>query len=161
MNKTILTGISILFLFFFGTIVNGQSKIQKIDNLKKFSWLTGIWKCDNSPENTIEEWNWVNDTLLKGRSYTIKLNDTIINEQISIVKTINGIFYIAEVVGQNNGKAVRFKLAENADKNLFRFENLSHDFPTSVNYLKLNKKSLFAWIEGYGKRIDFKMKKIK
>lgn len=161
MKKSLQTGFCISFLLLTSTYLFGQKANPDFYDLKNLKWLVGTWQSDNNLEENYEEWNWINDTLLQGKSFIVKNNDTILIEKISITKTKNGIFYIAEVADQNNGEAVYFKLSKATKNNIYTFENNSHDFPNSINYMQINTKTLLAWIEGKGKRFDFKMKKIK
>lgn len=123
-------------------------------------WLIGTWSLDSKTEKSFEEWNWVSDTLLKGKSYAVSKKDTTVNEMISIIKTNEGIFYKAEVNDQNNGQAIYFKLINIAGKSL-TFENKTHDFPKIIRYKLLDKKNLSATIEGDSMKYEFKMTKIR
>jgi len=163
MNKSLQTGFSVCLLLLLSVNIFGQQSIldTKSESIKQFKWLEGRWKAENVNESSIEEWHWINDTLMKGRSYSIHQSDTIVNEIISIIKTEKGIFYIAEVASQNNAQPVYFELRKNSKNQHFTFENFSHDFPQSISYKQINKETLDAWIEGKGQRFDFRMKKLK
>jgi hypothetical protein len=152
--KKIFLIVLVLFILYKITLCQNQT------NIKSFNWLVGIWSLNSKTEKSFEEWKFISDTLLKGRSYTVNQKDTIISEIISIVKTSEGIFYKAEVFNQNNGDAVYFKLTNVLGKSLI-FENKTHDFPKTISYKLHNKRNLTATIEGDTIKYEFKMIKIK
>lgn len=152
--KKLIFCLFLTIVFFYKTSV-----CQKQTDINKMKWLIGLWYSDSKTEKSYEEWKWVSDTLLRGRSYVIIKNDTLVNEFISIIKTENGIFYKAEVSNQNYGKAVYFKLISIKNNSII-FENKTHDFPKTIKYTLKDKKNLSAIIEGDSIKYEFKMIKI-
>ncbi|MFZ4398679.1 MAG: hypothetical protein ACOYO1_01495 [Bacteroidales bacterium] len=161
MNKSSVKGFYIFFFILISLKSFGEFESQDSTDFNKFKFLEGKWEIDNLKDSTYEEWVFINDSLLSGKSFTVIYPDTIVNERLSISKKENAIFYIAEVNEQNNGEAVYFKLNDIITNDVFTFENPLHDFPKSINYVKINDITILVWIEGNGKRIEFKMKKRK
>ena len=115
--------------------------------IEKFKWLTGTWVNHSNQSPLFETWEFINDTLMTGRSYIIKGNDSSFFEKISLVRRGTDFFYIPVVTGQNNGLPVPFKLTS-GDGYSFIFENPTHDFPQTVMYRYISADSIFAQVSG-------------
>ena len=88
-----------------------------------------------------------NDSTFNGNSYFINTKDTVHFESIKLTQKTEELIYVATVVGQNDDKAVDFKLTSDAD-NTFTFENPTHDYPQKITYKKVNETNLVATISG-------------
>ena len=87
----------------------------------------------------IEEWLSVSNNMLVSKSYSVKEMDTVLKETVRLDFKNGDITYSPLVVGQNDGKEVRFKLI-NTDNGKFVFENKKHDFPQQIIYQFSNNK---------------------
>jgi hypothetical protein len=109
-----------------------------------FDKLIGTWK--NEDGKSFERWT-KNDNGYKSVGFRLKGADTIYTEQV-MVRNEDGK-WISEntVVGQNEGKAVKF-IASILTDNTVQFGNPAHDFPTDINYTVANANTLNAFIVG-------------
>lgn len=125
--------------------------------------LTGTWGMETKNGMLYETWEKVNDNLLRGKSYRLNGNDTLVSERVELRKDKTGVWYVPTVTGQNAGKPVTFKQTL-AMGNFFVFENPQHDFPKRVAYEIVSEETLRAWIdggEGSTNRRNFIYKRIK
>lgn len=150
----------ITFLILICIIIVKISFSQKTYNLQNFKWLEGKWLQKETNAIIYEEWNFINDTLFTGKNYVLNNNDTVINENLKIIKNKDIICYIATVFNQNNGNSVVFNMIK-SDINSLTFENSKHDFPQLISYKRLSDNEIVANIKGNGKSFDFKMQKVK
>jgi hypothetical protein len=154
--KALFLAFNILFL------ITQMSNSQVKDNsLEKFDWIIDNWIAGDENSITRERWTKESDTILRGKSYTIKSGDTVFSEQLSIEKRGDGIYYVAVV--KHNPGPVDFKLTLLSERKAV-FENPAHDFPQKITYIHEYDGSLFAQIEGINKegkviKADFLMKK--
>ncbi len=116
-------------------------------DLQTAQWIIGSWEAADSTGKSVESWQQVNDTLFEGRSVWIQLGDTTVIEQLTLAQTGDSIFYTALVMGQNEGKPIRFRLIELTDSTML-FENRTHDFPNSIRYSIQTSDSLIAIVSG-------------
>lgn len=133
---------------------------------KKLHALAGTWQRNTKRGLAVEEWRVMDKFHLQGRGYYLAGKDTITTEKISLQYTGEEIFYSPTAFGQNNNKAVDFKLTAADLKNLvFTFEDPEHDFPKRIIYEIITADSLHAWVDGGsaepGKRQDFYFSKVK
>jgi hypothetical protein len=117
------------------------------DKIKTANWLLGKWETKTADGNLSESWKKLNDSTFQGESFFIKDKDTLHFESILLQQKGSELFYNATVKGQNENKAVPFKLTLGNDKQLV-FENLKHDYPKRIFYTLINKDSLLASISG-------------
>lgn len=125
-------------------------------DFKKLHLLVGTWKMETSKGALYEIWQKVNDSTLRGHSYKLNGKDTVVLEQVDLIKRGGKIQYIPVVKDQNNGEAVIFTLSK-TENDIYMFENSAHDFPQKVVYTLPANKMLHAWIEG---NIGGKLKQI-
>jgi Domain of unknown function (DUF6265) len=102
------------------------------DPLQRLRILEGTWVMNTKRGVIGEHWK-AHATGLKGRGFMVHANDTTILEEVTIVSRNSDIFYESRVEGQNNGRAVPFKLTSSV-KDKFVFENKAHDYPTTIIY---------------------------
>lgn len=131
-------------------------------DMKQFHWLEGRWEGDYGGMQTFEEWKPVNENLMHGFGGVLSNRDTMFAEEIKMEIKNGSLFYVA-VVPEISGP-IAFKLIK-SDKDSVVFENLEHDFPKRIIYIKRSSDSLSAHVEGIksGKasRKEFEFKKVK
>jgi len=144
----------LISLVFFGLC--GGLSAQSID-IRHFDWLCGVWQ--NIKTGEIEQWSrsW-DDMELKGISFKIAGNDTLISELMTIKEANGRLCFIADVP-QNNA-AVSFYIDSSSESG-FACSNPDHDFPKFIRYELTARDSLYAEIEGDGKKIPFRFVKLK
>ena len=134
------------------------------DSLSKAQWLIGTWENKTTRGSIYESWIKKSDTEFLGKSYMKKANDTLVFENIRLVKEADRLFYIPAVRDQNGGLPVRFGLKTSSETQMV-FENKDHDFPQIISYTKINSDSLVAEISGIKngqpRKQTFPMKRIK
>lgn len=147
-----------------GFIVLSAAIANQTNDLTKAEWLIGTWENKTQRGSIYETWDKVNDTLLAGKSYIIKEKDSIVFENIHIVREQAGWLYIPTVKDQNGGLPVRF-IAKTISQTQLIFENQQHDFPQIISYTKINSDSLVAEISGIKngreRKQAFPMKRVK
>lgn len=157
-QKTILALLLLAFVSCKNSDANEKEKI------KAANWLLGNWESKSVEGNLTETWEKVNDSTFQAQSYFIKEKDTLHFESITLQQKGDKLTYSAAVKGQNNDKAVTFKLTTGTEKQMV-FENPKHDYPKKIIYTQITKDSLVANISGIqqGKPSSeqFSMKKIK
>ena len=119
--------------------------------------LEGKWTSQNIQFN--EYWEIKSDTLIQGVGFSLQENDTAFKEELKIYYKEEIVYYAAKVGG--SPQFVSFKLIE-AKKNLWVFENKTHDYPNIISYKLLNNNELIvATTNSNGnKKIEFVMKRI-
>lgn len=123
-----------------------KESIEK-DKIKSADWLLGKWATQTANGNLSESWKKLNDSTFQGESFFIKGKDTLHFESIVMQQKGEELYYNATVKGQNDNKAVPFKLVL-ADENQLVFENPKHDYPQKITYTLVTKDSLVASISG-------------
>ncbi len=149
MMKNIL--LPLIFIGLFGGL-----SAQSID-IRHFDWLCGAWQ--NIKTGEIEQWSRSGDDMeLKGISFKVAGNDTLISELMTIKEANGRLCFIADVP-QNNTE-VRFYI-DSTSENGFACSNPDHDFPKFIRYELTAADSLYAEIEGDGRIIPFRFVKLK
>ena len=109
--------------------------------------LEGTWKMETRRGPLFEQWQKFDENTLRGMSYRISGNDTLLLERLELLSRPGGIFYIPAVINQNDGKPVSYKLVS-SEGSRFVFENKEHDFPQRIIYSLVTSDSIVARIEG-------------
>lgn len=118
-------------------------KNDSIDNIGHVKWLSGKWES-KTPDGTLyENWERLNDSVMKGHAFAIADGDTTFSEQAYILRK-NGVLVYSVTV--NEEQTTDFTLVSAGEEAVF--ENLQHDYPQRIIYTKPVKDSLFARIEG-------------
>ena len=126
------------------------SAFMQTDNSKTFRQLytlEGTWMMKTTKGFIGEEWIKIDNNYLQNRGFMIKGNDTVVTERVALRNNKNGIFYTSTVSDENSQQPIAFKLTS-VEKNVFTFENPTHDFPKRITYHLVSKDSLYAWIDG-------------
>jgi hypothetical protein len=156
--------ITICLLFALTGAAQAQQPVYSAKEFKPLHGLTGLWKMNGKRGALYEEWQTGGDNQLKGRSYKIKNNDTVVLENVIISLQDGAIFYTPVVRDQNNQQPVPFKLIS-YNNNRYVFENKEHDYPQRVIYELVSANELRARIEGSesGKELasDFNYARVK
>jgi hypothetical protein len=135
----------VLVLVFIGSSKNIFAQEELLDGMK--SWC-GTWIMKTSKQTIIEEWDFVNPSLMQGTSSVVTPDgDTIPTETIRLEVLRGIVFYTPTVKAQNDNQPVPFKLI-NESEEFWRFENAGHDFPQVIEYRKINDETLKATISG-------------
>ncbi len=119
-------------------------------------FLEGTWKMED--KEIYEHWDRLNDNTLKGVSYHVKNGVLTIFEYLDISRAEDEIIYTANVINQNQGKGVIFKLTKT--DSAFTFENPDHDFPKTIVYRILTDSEVFVHLSD-GKQQEYTYKMIK
>ena len=119
------------------TLTFGSNKIWSQHKLPTF--LEGTWKVEN--KETYEHWDVMSNNSMKGFGYTLNDNKIKVTEYLGIRKEGTNIIYNAQVIGQNDGKSIDFKMTKQ-DSAKYIFENTRHDFPQTIIYRKLNDSTV-------------------
>lgn len=136
-----------LILLLLAIISCKDKEATEKDQIKSANWLLGNWASKIDDGILLENWKQVNDSTFHGESFFIKGNDTLHFESISLQQKGEELFYNATVKGQNENKAVPFRLTSKTEKQLV-FENPKHDYPQKITYTQISKDSLVASISG-------------
>lgn len=136
------------------------SNPKQSNKLKGFDWVLGYWQV-NSPDGSeiTESWIRTNDTVYSGQGkYIDSAGSVLSSEEIKIVLREDKLWYIPVVSNQNGGQPIGFKEVSFSDT-MIVFENMDHDFPKRIVYLKKGANEMLAYIEGEiegeNQRIDY------
>jgi len=124
-----------------------QTSTKKYTPIKQASWLLGTWQSKSPEGLLVEKWQKLNDSTYSGKSYFLAGKDTAFTESIVIQQRGGKLYYIPTVKNQNNGKPVTFTQKGTG----LIFENLKHDYPQKITYVKVKPDSLVAEISGISK----------
>ena len=127
---------------------------NKVKKPQQPTWLIGKWERINEKPNkrTFDFWN----KDLTGKGFTIRENDTVFKELMSIV-TINDTLHL-KVEGVNETPTL-FKFTQQTDTS-FVCENPENEFPKKIYYYK-DGKQLKCKISNTKFSVDFVFKKLK
>ena len=123
----------------YGSYTNASTPFEKLN------WIIGTWTGEGNGGTMYETWTKFSNQLIIGESYSILNEDTVFSETMRIEQLDSSIFYIVKV--SHNKSEILFKLID-AGNNKVIFENLEHDFPTRIIYIKKDSDTLHARIEG-------------
>lgn len=126
---------------------NQQPTKKPAETATHFGWLNGNWQMMEKDGSTTEQWQYVNDSLMTGKSDFIKGDSVMPFETVKIYRRHTVFFYEAKAAGQNNEQPVAFTITALTDS-MFTAENPAHDFPKRITYQMINKDSIQAYIDG-------------
>ncbi|WP_264565151.1 DUF6265 family protein [Flavobacterium sp. N3904] len=136
-----------LILFLLAIVSCKNSEANEKDKIKTANWLLGKWETKTADGILSESWKQLNDSTFQGESFFIKGKDTLHFETLTLQQKGEELFYNATVKGQNENKAVTFKMTIGTANQLV-FENPRHDYPQKITYNQIKKDSLVAAIIG-------------
>jgi hypothetical protein len=115
--------------------------------MDSFKWLIGTWRTQTKDGTIMETWRPMTDTSFDGEtSLYKKTTETVMLEKLRLVSRGKDYYYIPVMQGQNNNKAVEFRITTYSKKG-FVAENPAHDFPKRISYT-IKKDSLNAFVDG-------------
>lgn len=136
-----------LILLLLAIVSCKNSEKDEKDKIKSANWLLGKWSTKTADGDLSEKWIQLNDSTFQAVSLFIKDKDTLHFESILLQQNGEELIYNATVKGQNENKAVAFKMTTGTEKQLV-FENPKHDYPQKITYTLISKDSLTASISG-------------
>jgi hypothetical protein len=136
-----------LILLLLAIVSCKKTETVEKDKIKTADFLLGKWGSKMDDGALSENWKKLNDSTFQGESFFIKDKDTLHFESILLQQKEENLFYNAIVKGQNDNKAVAFKLTLGDEKQLI-FENPKHDYPQKITYSLITKDSMVASISG-------------
>jgi hypothetical protein len=126
----------------FVLVLAGTGFGQDCDPVKFFE---GLWKVDGKEQ--FESWKPAADGALAGEGYRIRNGARVVTETLEMKKVDGVLSYLATVPGQNDGRAVAFRMTSCGDSG-FVFENPAHDFPQKLIYRSTGKGKMEAEVLG-------------
>ena len=144
MKRVYLVLIAILLI---GQTLFAQNNSYSLTDFGSLDAILGTWKMETRRGPMFQQWTRANNEKFQGKSFRLNNLDTLVMERIELSYSGGSIVYSPIVTGQNDGKAVEFKLISNTGSR-FVFENKEHDFPQRIIYHFKSKDSLNARIEG-------------
>lgn len=141
-----------------------SKKGYQVKNLDPYAWMLGIWQIDNGDE--FESWARTSETLYQGEAYTYnrQTKKKIVEEKVRLEFTKKKkITYTPTLTEEGKILSTIFTQINSSTDTLI-FENLQHDFPKRIVYMRLTNSSGKAYIEdaqpGQGRK-EFNLRKIK
>jgi hypothetical protein len=131
----------------------------RVAHFADVAWLTlGPWQTEADAQGcfSIETWRRVDETHLAGESIAMCSADDAegrIEEEIVFEERPDGAFYVASPVGQEQAA---FRLTESDDAH-FVVENPSHDWPTRIEYRRVDETHAEATVSGPGRSFTLRM----
>jgi len=141
------SGVLLLLILTLNGCQNTNTK--KIEQLAMAEVMVGVWNQNET--NSFEIW-WKNENNeYVGKVINVTDGDTMLLENVAILKQGNEIYYQATVANQNEQKPVQFLLTA-SQPDLLIFENPDHDFPNIIRYELIDKDEMRAIINGKGEQ---------
>jgi hypothetical protein len=112
--------------------MEGQASSQVVDTLPFPLWLEGNWRRlnDAEGEQTVERWSGLSNGKLAGEGLTLKGNDTLFHEILSLEYVDGALHYIVSGV---NAEPTHFVCTAYSDTSLL-FNNELNPFPKNIRY---------------------------
>ena len=133
------------FLLLSAFLMNSCSTTKSLVENPSFDFLVGKWIRTNekSDRKTYENWKKIDQNTYLGCGFTIKNNDTISQEHLTLTRVENK--WILKVnLDKTKNETTDFDLIH-SEKNSFTLENKENDFPKLIKYWK-DKNQLKAEI---------------
>ncbi len=111
--------------------------------------IQGKWKLQD--KDTYEEWYLNDDNILEGSSFRIMQGTKVVSEYLKLFKEEDTMYYSAQVLNQNEGKAIRFAFKETKDR-CTSYENPEHDFPKRIEYCFVDESTLKVNVSDMGNK---------
>lgn len=126
---------------------NNTDKNEEKKEIKAVHWLIGDWETKTNFGILSENWKKLNDSTFQGKSFFIKVKDTIHKESIILQQEGDTFAYSTTIKGQNNDKPIRFAQTSENENELI-FENTTNDYPQKISYKKVSNDSIITEISG-------------
>jgi|GEM_PF-4227850 len=145
----------VLFLIPTALVLSCGDHAKQERSTKEVEMLTGSWALHVIDTGAVhqaarvmrEEWTKQDDSTLRGRTYMVENNDTIVIETARLHDSAGRLVYEALAFGENNNQPVTFPRADSGSR-VFTFFNGAHDFPQQIRYRQESEDSLTAEVEG-------------
>ena len=113
------------------------------------SWLAGTWEIPSVSAysgSSYEEWSRVSDNHLKGKTYRMFGNDTVIFDNMNI--RVEGGNVVLKMSAEKEGKrfVADFK-GKKVCEELWAFECAEADSPSAIYYRNLGNGQVYVWTE--------------
>ena len=119
------------------------------------AWLTGCWRMERGATVVEERWSDMQGGLMIGTSRTVRGGKAVEYEFSRITLQGDTLAFHALPSGQS---AATF-MATSRGNDSTVFENPIHDFPKTVVYKRVGADSVHAWVEGGGRKFDFRYRR--
>ena len=124
------------------------------------AWLAGCWERRNGDRTTIEIWMVPAGGIMLGASRTVVGGAALEYEQVIIRELGGRLIFTANPSGQAE---TSFTSTEVTDSS-FVVENLAHDFPQRITYVRTGPDAWMARVEGPGpdgmRGFEFRMTRV-
>lgn len=110
------------------------------------AWLAGCWEQRTGERATIEIWMVPDGGMMLGASRTVVSEVTREYEQIMIREQGGRLVYTANPSGQAEASFTSTEVTDSS----FVVENLAHDFPQRITYVRTGPEAWMARVEGPG-----------
>ncbi len=150
MKKNIKTTSSIMLIL---TVVT-----QALSASEMPDFLLGSWQINQ--QNNYEVWSRVDKNHYQGQVIQIMGGKKITKENLQLELKNGELHYQAQVIDQNDGKAIDF-VGQMADNKTFKVANLNHDFPQLIKYKQQSADQIMAKVmdkngEGFTQELNRK-----
>jgi len=125
------------------TVVIAQSPSATIHDV---GWLAGCWERRSGDRATIEMWMVPAGGMMLGASRTVVSGVTREYEQVMIRERDGRLVYTANPSGQAEASFTSTQVTDSS----FVVENLTHDFPQRITYVRMGPDAWVARVEGPG-----------
>lgn len=128
------------FLLLSAFLMNSCSTTKSLVENPSFDFLVGKWIRTNekSDRKTYENWKKIDQNTYLGCGFTIKNNDTISQEHLTLTRIENK--WILKVnLDKTKNETTDFDLIH-SEKNSFTLENKENDFPKLIKYWKVKNQ---------------------
>ena len=114
-------------------MIKEQTSDSSPISMGDLDWLPGKWIMTKGDRTYTEHWKMESENKYKAHNYLSGKSGIVFEEFVDMVLEGNNIIYRVKVPGQNDGKAIDFKLTS-TDPHVLVFENPHHDFPNRMRY---------------------------
>ena len=135
--------LSLLLAVVFPTVTIAQSPSANA-SIHDVEWLAGCWERRSGDRATIEIWMVPAGGMMLGASRTVVSGATREYEQVMIREQGGRLVYTANPSGQAEAS---FTSTEVTDSSCV-VENLAHDFPQRITYVRTGPDTWMARVEG-------------
>jgi len=147
---TALAKAGFLLTLFFGSFSLSAQIDDPESIFRELRALEGTWFMPTNRGDRLESWQIADDSTMIGRGFRIKPEngDTVTLETLRLELRDTTITYFAIARGQNQNKAIPFRLTMVDDEDYYVFENPAHDDPQKIRYRLLGNRELQVTTEG-------------
>lgn len=110
-----------------------RAAARPADPLDALSWLAGHWVADEGEARTEEQWLPPAGGTMLGVGRTVERGETVHHEWLRIEARAGAIVYVASPATQAR---TDFTLVPSAAPHTAIFENLEHDYPQRIVYVR-------------------------